>query len=250
MPLTLSQPLKTVSSYCWSNSPKTESDCQITLGPRDNCPHQTTLRCQPNCFGIQSGVLLQSNWDRIICRKHGTFHEQMLSGGTLGVAGEFRSLGGTGFRIEANENFRRNPSGLCRGPRFPDPQSRWVCFSALLQGSPTPVSLPVQFPHLKKHGVKLFGLLDSFGFETLYIPPDSRTAHLLTSYPLDFPPLSEGPDHLFINSPGQAWIFDFKGPAHKPLSKASHKRKLNICSGLSRGGMLHIPPLKANCIKP
>lgn len=136
----------------------------------------------------------------------------MLSGGTLSVAGEFRSLGGTGFRIEANKNFRRNPSGLCRG---------LTCLSPVLvpmgllfcTTSRKSLSLcPSVSPSVKAWGQTIWPVRFFLVLRLLYIPPDSRTAHLLTSYPLDFPPLSEGPDHLFINSPGQAW-FDFQRPS-------------------------------------
>lgn len=128
------------------------------------------------------------------------------------MAGEFCSLGGTGFRIEANENFRRNPSRLCRG---------LSCFAPILvlmgllfcMTSRKSLSLcPSVSSSVKSRGQTVGPVRFFLVLRLLYIPPASRTVHLPTSYPLDFPPLSEGPDHLFINSPGQAW-FDFQGPS-------------------------------------
>lgn len=157
------------------------------------------------------------------------------------MAGEFRSLGGTGFRIEANENFRRNPSGPCRGLTCLAPVLvlMGLLFCMTLR---TSLSLcPSVSSSVKSRGQTIWPVRFFLVLRLLYISPDSRTAHLPTSYPLDFPPLSEGPDHLFINSPGQDW-FDIQ--AHKPLSKASHKSKHNICSGLSKRACFTFLPSK------
>lgn len=97
------------------------------------------------------------------------------------MAGEFSSLGGTGFRIEANENFRRNPSGSCRG---------LSCFAPILvlmgllfcMTSRKSLSLcPSLSSSVKSRGQTVGPVRFFLVSRLLYIPPASRIVHLPTS---------------------------------------------------------------------